>query len=91
VLDEMEEVFNEEKEPTPRKQERLLDRETSYVGGYIPLAERVIPPYDALTDRHCTYVASRNFLSSPYMKFRRAADRAIKCVVTVYTSNHIGH
>lgn len=78
VMGELRDLYGAEPPNRARRRERLQNRETSYVGGQIPASERAIPDYNAVRDRHCTYVGSKNFKNSPFMRLKLAADKAVR-------------
>lgn len=78
VMEELRSLYKQEAKRSRREKDRLEMKEGGYIGGRIPLSERGIPAYDALNDRHCTYIASKNFHNSPFMRLKRAADYALK-------------
>lgn len=71
------EEFRDEYGNKVRKDDVYLDREAGWIGGRVPVTEHSIPHYDPLLDPHCTYLASRNFQQSPFMKAQKAADDAL--------------
>jgi hypothetical protein len=79
VVGELHSLYDHEVPAARRQRGVMHNREEAYVGGRFPVTERYIPSYDATNDRHCvTYVAGNNFKSSPFMRLKKAATRAVR-------------